>query len=120
MSESAISAEEPSPRYFSHEEFRIGLPVGRFRVIMNPALAQKYLKFRLFVVGIALPMVGFGVAFSFWGYLWAGLPLVLAGILLPRVIKAHAPRIVLFLAARDPAIYNEAIEYEIMEVRPAR
>ena len=101
----------------SHAEFCAGLPAGRFRLIVNPELAQKYIKHRLFVVGIALPTIGLGTALSWSGYTWAGLPLIAIGLLLPRVVKAHAPKILLFLAAREARTYRDALEFEIMEIR---
>lgn len=103
-----------------YAEFRAGLPAGRFRVIVNPERAQKYVKHRLFVVGIALPLMGIGAALALSGYLWAGLPMVLAGFALPRVVKAHGPKILLHLALHDAKTYNEAIEFEILEVRLAQ
>jgi hypothetical protein len=103
--------------YVPHSEFRAGLPVGRFRVIVNPERAQKYVKHRLFVVGIALPLLGIGAALALSGYVWAGLPLVALGGLLPRVVKAHAPKILLHLAQQDAKTYQEAIDFEILEVR---
>jgi hypothetical protein len=107
------------PIFIPHQEFKTGLPRGRFRVIVNPERAQKYIKHKLFVVGIALPIIGIGAALALSGYPWAGLPLVLIGILLPRYIKKQAPQILLHLAQNDAKTYQEAIEYEILEVRMA-
>jgi hypothetical protein len=39
--------------------------------------------------------------------------------LLPRVVKAHAPKILLHLAQQDAKTYQEAIDFEILEVRSA-
>lgn len=103
----------------SHQEFRTGLPMGRFRLIVNPERAQKYVKHRLFVVGISLPLLGIGAALALSGYFWWGLPLVVVGALLHRVVKAHAARILLHLALSDARVYREAIDYEILEVRYA-
>ena len=105
------------PIFVPHQEFKTGLPRGRFRIIVNPERAQKYIKHKLLVVGIALPMIGIGAALALSGYPWAGLPLVLIGILLPRYIKKQAPKILLYLSQNDVKIYQEAIEYEILEVR---
>ncbi len=110
---------DPSPIHVPFSEFRSDLPTGRLRVIVNPERAQKYVKHRLFVVGIALPLLGLGAALALSGYLWAGLPMVLLGFLLPRVVKAHAPRILLHLAQQDAKTYQEAIDFEILEVRLA-
>ncbi len=101
----------------SHEAFCAGLPAGRFSLIVNPEKAQKYIKHRLFVVGIALPIIGLGTALSWSGYSWVGLPLIAIGFLLPRVVKAHAPKILLFLAQRELRTYRDALEFEIMEIR---
>ena len=107
------------PLSISHQEFKTGLPYGRFHVIVNPERAQKYIKHKLMVVALALPMIGIGAALALSGYPWAGAPLVLIGILLPRYIKKQAPQILLHLAQNDTKTYQEAIEYEILEVRMA-
>ena len=107
------------PISIPHQEFKTGLPRGRFRVIVNPERAQKYIKHKLMVVALALPMMGIGAALALSGYPWAGAPLVLIGILLPRYIKKQAPKILLHLAQNDAKTYQEAIEFEILEVRMA-
>ncbi|MDO9357699.1 MAG: hypothetical protein Q7T70_01740 [Polaromonas sp.] len=101
----------------SHQEFRTGLPMGRFRLIVNPERAQKYVKHRLFVVGISLPLLGIGTALALSGYFWWGLPLIVVGALMHRVIKAQAAKILLHLALSDAKVYQEAIDFEILEVR---
>lgn len=101
----------------SYEEFRAGLPVGRYRVIVNPTLAPKYVQHRLWIKILLLPILGLGVALGISGYIWAGLGLVLVGVLAPRMIKKRAPELLLHLATRDKNIYREAIDYEILEVR---
>jgi predicted transcriptional regulator of viral defense system len=107
------------PIFIPHQEFKTGLPRGRFRVIVNPERAQKYIKHKLMVIALALPMIGIGVALALSGYPWAGAPLVLIGILLPRYIKKQAAQILLYLAQNDAKTYQEAIEYEILEVKMA-
>jgi hypothetical protein len=101
----------------SHEEFRAGLPAGRFRVIVNPALAPRYLQHRLWIRTLLLPVLGLGVALAMSGYLWPGLVLVAAGMLARQLIRKRSPELLLHLATRDPAIYREAIDHEILEVR---
>ncbi len=116
---SATSPDPSAAIYVPFTEFRSGLPVGRFRVVVNPERAQKYVKHRLFVIGIALPLLGLGAALALSGYVWVGLPMVAIGALLPRVVKAHAPKILLHLAQQDAKTYQEAIDFEILEVRSA-
>lgn len=119
MNEPEPTAMTPPPIDVSHQAFRAGLPAGRFRLIVNPERAQKYVRQRLFVVGIALPLLGIGTALSLSGYPWVGLPMIVAGALLPRAIKSHATKILLHLALQDARTYHEAVEYEILEVRYA-
>ena len=119
MNESDTPAGSSCPIYVPHQEFRTGLPAGRFRLILNPERAQKYVKHRLFVVGISLPMLGIGTALSVSGYPWMGLPMIIVGALMHRVIKAHAAKILLHLAFHDAKTYQEAVDYEILEVRYA-
>jgi hypothetical protein len=101
----------------SHKEFCAGLPAGRLHLIVNPERAQKYIRHRLFVVGLALPVIAIGTALAWSGYLWAGFPMVALGVLFPRVVKAHAAKILLHLALREEKTYREALDFEIMEVR---
>lgn len=119
MNESDTSTPTSPPVYVPHQEFRAGLPAGRFRLIVNPERAQKYVKHRLFVVGISLPIIGVGTALSLSGYPWVGLPLIIVGALFHRVVKAHAAKILLHLALQDEKTYLEAMEFEILEVRYA-
>jgi hypothetical protein len=110
----------PEPLNLPHQEFRSGVPLGRYSLIVNPERAQRYVKHRLFVVGISLPLLGIGAALAMSGYPWIGLPLVIVGGLLHRVIKAHAAKILLYLALHDDRTYHEAIDFEILEVRHRR
>lgn len=105
------------PLLLPHDEFRAGVPAGRFDLIVNPERAQRYVRHRLFVVGISLPLLGIGAALAVSGYPWFGLPLVLIGMLLHRVVKAHATKILLHLAMSDANTYFEAMEFAILEVR---
>jgi hypothetical protein len=100
-----------------HAAFCAGLPAGRFHLIVNPELAQKYIRHRLFVVGLALPVIAIGTALAWSGYLWIGFPMVALGVLFPRVVKAHAAKILLHLVLREEKTYREALDFEIMEVR---
>jgi len=125
MHSSATKPAQPAPQsdqaaphlLLPHDEFRSGVPAGRFELIVNPERAQRYVKHRLFVVGISLPLLGIGAALALSGYVWFGLPMVLVGMLLHRVVKAHATRILLHLALNDAKTYFEAMEFAILEVR---
>ncbi len=112
------SDTEPGCQWaFTHAAFCAGLPAGRFTLIVNPEKAQKYISRRLSIVNLVLPVIGLGTGLSWFGYSWAGLPLIVLAILLPRMVKAHAPKILLHLALREARTYRDALEFEIMEVR---
>lgn len=101
----------------SHAEFCRGLPAGKFHLVVNPAKARTYIRQRLFLLPLMLPVVGVGIALALSGQPWVGLALIVAGGLAHRLISHQAPKILLHLALKDPRTYLEAIEYEMLEVR---
>ena len=108
------------PIEVSHANFCRGLPAGHFRLIVNPEKARKYVRQRLFIVAISLPMSAVGVVLALSGSTWAGLGLILVSVLLNRVVTAQASKILLHLALRSARVYHEAVDQEILEVRMAR
>ena len=114
------SDDAPEALYVPFDEFRAGLPAGRFRVIVNPERARKYVKHRLMLTALILPIIGTGIGMAYYGYPWIGLGLVLLGIAAHRLVAHQAPRILLHMATQDARIYREAIDFEILEVRLAR
>ena len=110
---------QEAAQYIPFEEFRNGLPHGRFRVVVNPALAMPFVAHCTRVTPLAIALIGPGVAAALAGYLWTGGLLVAAGIVLRRAVKLQAPRILLYLAARTPSIYEQATEHGVMEVQRA-
>jgi hypothetical protein len=105
--------------YVPFEEFRQGLPQGRFRVIVNPVLAAAFVSHRTYAMPLAIALIGPGIALALAGHPWVGGPLVAAGILLRWSVKTHAPRILLHLATRVPSVYEQATVHGVMEVRRA-
>lgn len=114
--EPAIAATELA-EYIAFDDFRAGLPHGRFRVIVNPSLVGPFVAHRTHATAFALALIGPGVAAALLGHVWVGGLLVAAGILLRRMVKTQAARILLHLAARVPAVYQQATETGVMEVR---
>jgi hypothetical protein len=106
--------------YVPYAEFCAGLPAGQFRVIVNPERAKKYVKHRLMLTALILPLVGTGIGMAYMGYRWLGLGIVIVGIAAHRLVAAQAPRILLHMVTRDAKIYHEALEFEILEVRRAK
>jgi hypothetical protein len=105
--------------YIAHEEFRAGLPAGRLRVVVDPKLARRYVAQRLMLVVFVMPIIGVGLALVLTGRTWPGALLVAAGVLLNRVVRWQAPKILLHMALRDPAVYEFVTHNGLMEVRRA-
>ena len=106
-----------SAEHITFEEFRNGLPHGRFRVIVNPALAGPFVAHRTHATALALALIGPGIALALTGHSVAGGLLVAAGVLLRWAVRNRAARILLHLASRVPSIYDAATEHAVMEVR---
>ena len=103
--------------YIAFENFRTGLPHGRFRVVVNPKLVQPFVAQRINAVPVAIAILGAGIACALGGYVVAGGLLVALGILFRRVVKWQAAKILLHLASRHAATYYEATTQGVMEVQ---
>jgi predicted anti-sigma-YlaC factor YlaD len=103
--------------YVAHDEFRSGLPAGRFRVVVDPQRARRYLMRRMRVDGLTLLLVGVGAALALWGLRWSGALLVMLGIVARRLVGHQAPRLLLHLATQDARVYDEVTSEGVMEVR---
>ena len=114
MSSSADAAE-----FITFEEFRSGLPHGRFRVVVNRELAHRFVAQRLHATPVAIALIGPGIASALAGYAVIGGLLVVAGLLLRRSVKWQAGKILLQLATRQPATYYDATTQGVMEVQRA-
>lgn len=114
----AAPANEPDDVPF--EEFRSGWSHGRFKITVNPERARKYVRHRLLVMPISSLLLGVGTGLAMFGWWPVGVPLMVAGFVLHRVVKAQAPKILLHLAAQDDKTYREAIAYELMDLRRIR
>jgi hypothetical protein len=119
MTDGTTQEVPETAEYIPFGEFRNGLPHGRFRVIVNPKLAAPFVAHRTHATPIAIALIGPGIAAALAGWPWAGSALVAAGVLLRRVVKVQAPRILLHLATRVPSVYEQATEHAVMEVRRA-
>ena len=114
-----MAADERFAEYVSHEEFRAGLGAGRFRVVVDPKLARRYVSQRLLLIVVVTPLIGVGIALALMGARWPGALLVAAGVVLHRVVAWQAPKILLQLALRDPRVYEHVTQNGLMEVRRA-
>lgn len=103
--------------YIGHDEFRNGLVHGRFRIVVNPVLARRYVVQRTRIDLLALLLIGAGAGLALAGQSWGGVALVAAGVVANRLVRHQAARILLHLAATDAAVYAEAVTQGLMEVR---
>ena len=117
MTDPKLATDDTPAQDISFEAFRDGLPHGRFRVIVNPSLAQRFVAERLHATPVAIALIGPGIASALAGYPVAGGLLVAFGLLLRRAVKWQAPKIALHLASRQPHAYHQATENGVMEVR---
>ena len=113
----ADAAGEEFAEYVAYEDFRSGLPAGRFRVIVDPKLSRRYVSQRLMLVVLVLPIIGVGMALALTGRTWPGAFLIGAGVLLNRVVMWQAGRILLHLALTDAKTYEQVTQAGVMEVR---
>jgi hypothetical protein len=112
-------AQPAAAEYIPFADFSAGLPKGRFRIIVNPALVVPFVSHRTHAAPLALALIGPGIAVALLGHpAWGGL-LVAAGVLLRWSIRKQAPRILLHLASRVPSVYDQATAHGVMEVRRA-
>ncbi|QJW84905.1 hypothetical protein HK414_18955 [Ramlibacter terrae] len=112
-----MNIDENLAEYVSHDDFRTGLPQGRFRVIVDPKLARGWVRQRLWLLPIVMAMIGAGLALALGGATWPGFGLVFAGVAVNRLVAWNAGKILLHLALRDRVIYDAATGGGIMEVR---
>jgi hypothetical protein len=103
--------------FIAHDEFRSGLPHGRFRIVVNPVLARRFVVQRTRIDLLALMLIGAGAMLALSGWSWTGVALVALGITANRLVRRQAARILLHLAASDAAVYAEAATQGVLEVR---
>jgi hypothetical protein len=103
--------------YVGFDEFRNGLPQGRFHVVVNPSLAQHFVARRVNALPVAIAVIGAGIALALAGHVVAGAVMVGLGIAFRRAVKHQAPKILLHLTSRDAAAYAEATAGGVMEVQ---
>ena len=113
----AVNEASESAEFIPFDEFRNGLPHGRFRVIVNPSLAPAFVAHATHATPLALALIGPGIAAALYGHVVLGGLLVAAGWLLRWTVKKRAPFILLHLVTRIPAVYEQAAEHGVLEVQ---
>lgn len=114
---SDADAAPSSAEFVSHDDFRAGLPHGRFRVVVEPQAARRWVTRRLRLAGVSVAVVGVGIVLALGGHPWPGAALVGGAIVVKRIVQRRAGPILLHLALRDAAAYYEATTSGAMEVQ---
>lgn len=117
-SENPASGDDVVP-YIAHQDFRAALSAGRLRIVVDPEQARPYVVQRTRSNTLFVLLIGIGCALALAGQVWPGGALVALGIVARRLVLHQAPKIVLHLAATDPAVYAEVTSNGVMEVRRA-
>lgn len=120
MTEANPSSDSDTAEYIAFEEFRNGLPFGRFHVVVNPELARRFVSQRVNATAVAIAILGCGIASALAGHVIVGAVLVAIGVLFRRAIKWQAAKILLQLTSRLPSAYFDATASGVMEVRRVR
>ena len=103
--------------YIAHDEFRDGAARGRFRIVVNPKLAQPYVLQRTWINVVSMAFIGAGAVLALGQQAWTGGVLVALGIAANRLVRWQAGKIVLHLAQADAAAYDEVTRLGILEVQ---
>ncbi|MBM3358979.1 MAG: hypothetical protein FJY54_14795 [Betaproteobacteria bacterium] len=102
----------------THSEFVSACAEGRIKVEVDPQGAARLLSKRLLLPLVALPVLGVGVALALIGWIFTGLAVIAAGIIVPRLIKRGAAHFVLRSALEDAALYEEVTRLGVLRVTP--
>jgi hypothetical protein len=100
----------------THSEFRDAFEHDRIKVEVDPTAAERYLSTRLLLPFVMLPVLGVGVALALSGWIWTGLTVIAAGIVVPRLIKRSAKHFVLTHALEDEQVYREVTQSNILRI----
>lgn len=114
---SAPESDGEFAEHIPHDEFRSGLPAGRFRVVVDPKQARRYIARRLLLLVVVMPLIGIGLALALQGATLPGVALVFAGVALNRIVRWQAPKLLLHMALRDAKVYEFVTQNGVMEVR---
>jgi hypothetical protein len=100
----------------THPEFVAAYTEGRIKVEVDPKGASRFVSARLLLPLVALPVLGAGVALALIGWIWTGLAVIAAGIMVPQLIKRGAAHFVFRQALDDPALYDEVTRSGVLRI----
>ena len=102
----------------THAEFCAAYSRGDLKVEIDRQAAARFLSARLLLPFLAMPVLGIGVALALIGWIYTGLVVIAAGLVVPRLIKRGAPQFLLQQAIRDAATYEALVRANVMRLAP--
>jgi hypothetical protein len=102
----------------THAEFVSAWREGRIAIAIDSAAAARFVSARLLLPFVAVAVIGLGIALVLWGWLWTGLCVGAAGIVVPRLIKRAARGFLLAQIAPDPELYAAGVAAGVIRLEP--
>lgn len=102
----------------THAEFVAACARGEIKYEIDPQGAARFLSVRLLLPFVAMPVAGAGVALALVGWIYTGLAVIAAAIVVPRLIKRTASHFVFQQVLQDEHVYDEAVRTHVLRVTP--
>ena len=102
----------------THAEFVAAYSRGDIKVEIDRKAAARFLSARLLLPFVAMPVLGIGVALALVGWIYTGLVVIAAGIVIPSLVKRGAPRFLLQQAIDDASTYDTLVRAQVMRLAP--
>ncbi|MGH8663834.1 MAG: hypothetical protein ACREUX_06165 [Burkholderiales bacterium] len=102
----------------THAEFVAAWREGRISVAIDSAAAAAFLSARLLLPFVAIAIIGGGIALVLLGWIWAGIAVGAAAIVVPRLIKRGARRFLLSQIATDADLYAAGVAAGVIGIVP--
>jgi len=100
----------------THEEFVAAYEAGRIRVEVNREAAARFVAGRAMLPLVLLPIMGLGVALAIVGYVWTGVAIFLAALLLRFLVKRSSDGFLLWRALRDEDFYKQVTAAQVLRI----
>ncbi len=100
----------------THAAFREAYAAGRLRIEIDPKRAARFVSARLLLPLVMLPVLGIGVGLALMGWIWTGLAIVAAAIVVPRVVKRSAPHFIVTQSLAEERFYDDAVREGVLRV----
>ena len=104
----------------NHDTFVAAYARGELKVDVDPAGAARLISAHLLLPLVMMPVLGAGIALALIGWIFTGLAVIAAGIIVPRMIKHSAPLFIFQQALKDPRAYDEAMQAKVLRITPMK